>query len=146
MSDEPPMGRPTEFGDLSPFTLERTEFVGVSKTPVCCYPVTLGGQPLGYLWASISAEDDAAGFVPRHGMGAVGWDAGGVWRGRLKRARDRGTSPADAVRQWIGEPEDPRGGRVSAEAEEQLLPDSRAVQFLASRYSRRISRCSRRGG
>ena len=137
MSDEPPMGRPTEFGDLSPWTLERTEFFGVSKTPVCCYTVTLEGELLGYLWAGLSAEDDTAGFIPRHGMGPTGYDAGGTWRGRLKRARDKGISPAEAVRQWVGAPEDPRGGGVPADAEEQILPDSKAVQFLAQRNAKR---------
>ena len=110
MSDIPPMGRPTEFGDLSPWTLERTEFFGVSKTPVCCYPVTLDGELLGYVWAGLAADDDTAGFIPRHGMGATGFDAQGTWLGRLKRARDKGMSPAEAVRQWVGAPEDPRGG------------------------------------
>lgn len=136
MSDEPPMGRPTEFGDLSPWTLERTEFFGVSKTPVCWYPVTLDGELLGYLWAGLSAEDDTAGFIPRHGMGVTGYDAGGIWRGRLKRARDKGMSPAEAVRQWVGAPEDPRGGGVPADAEEQILPNSKAIQFLAQRTKR----------
>ncbi|MEI8411500.1 MULTISPECIES: hypothetical protein [unclassified Kribbella] len=129
------MGRPTEFGDLSPWTLERTEFFGVSKTLVCCYPVTLDGELLGYVWAGLAADDDTAGFIPRHGMGETGFDAQGTWLGRLKRARDKGMSPAEAVRQWVGAAEDPRGGGVPADAEEQVLPNSKAVQFLASRYS-----------
>ncbi|MFJ2815252.1 hypothetical protein [Streptomyces sp. NPDC087294] len=129
-----PVRRPTEFGDLSPFTLERHEFRGFSRDPVRYFPVTLRGQLIGYLWAVEAADGDAACFIPRHGMGAVGFDAGGTWRGRLKRARESGMTPLDAVRHWVGKPEDPRGGGVAEGAEEQALPNSDAVQFLASRY------------
>lgn len=107
----------------------------MSTTPVCCYTVTLGGELLGYLWAGVSAEDDMAG-LPRHGSGATGYNAGGTWLGRLKRARDKGMSPAEAVRQWVGAPEDPRGGGVPADAEEQILPNSKAIQLLARRNQR----------
>ncbi|ADI07439.1 hypothetical protein SBI_04319 [Streptomyces bingchenggensis BCW-1] len=133
MSDyryEPWTGRPTEFGDLSPFTLERTEFRSVSDAPVHCFPVTLRGQLIGYLWGSETT--DAADFCPRRGMGAAGWDARGPWRRRLKEARDAGFSAWEAVRYWVGEPEDPRGGGVAADAEGRVLPDSRGVQRLAS--------------
>ena len=128
------MGRPTEFGDLSPFTLERHEFRGISRDPVRYFPVTLRGQLIGYLWAAEADDGDAASFVPKHGTGAVGFDAGGTWRGRLKRARESGTTPLQAVRQWVGDLEDPRGGGIAEGAEGQVLPDSDAVQFLASRY------------
>jgi hypothetical protein len=123
-------GRPTEFGDLSPWTLERTEYLGVSKAPVHCFPVTLRGRLIGHLWASETT--DAAGFYPRKGMGAAGWDARGPWAKRLKEAWDAGFSAWEAVQYWVGEPEDPRGGGVAADAEGQLLPDSDAVHRLAS--------------
>lgn len=131
MSDyryEPWTGRPTEFGDLSPWTLERTEFRSVSQAPVRCFPVTLRGQLIGYLWASETT--DAAGFYPRKGMGAVGWDARGPWAKRLKETRDAGFSACEAVRYWVGEPEDPKGGGVAADAEGRVLPDSEAVYRL----------------
>ncbi|TCC18312.1 hypothetical protein [Kribbella speibonae] len=146
MTEPPNYGRPTGFGDLSPFTLERTEYIGVSRTPVCCLPVTLGGKLLGFLWGSISVDEDAAGFRPVHGAGAVGFDAGGPWRGRLKRARDKGVAPADAVRRWIGEPEDPRAGGVPADAVERMLPDSDAVLTLAAQSPRWATPDSRPGG
>lgn len=131
---EPPYyGRPTEFGDLSPFTLERTEYVGFTRTTVHCYPVTLRGELLGYVWAAAAESADAAGWCPRHGMGAVGFDAGGVWRGRFKRSRDKGMASLAAMRQWVGQPEDPRGGGVAADAEELVLADSNAVRRLTSR-------------
>jgi hypothetical protein len=129
-ADEPPMGRPTEFGELAPFTLERTEFFGRTDTPVHCLPVTLRGQLIGYVWASETA--DAAGFCPVLGMGAVGFEAGGAWRRRLKMARDAGFSAWEAVQLWVGEPEDPRGGGVYAGSADRVLPGSRAVQSLAS--------------
>jgi hypothetical protein len=130
--NEPPSGRPGDFGDLGPFTLERHEYVSVTKTPVHCFPVMLRGQLIGYLWAAESESADAAGFCPRLGTGGVGFDAGGRWRGRLKRARENGMSPLAAVRQWVGEPEDSIGGTVPADGEERVLPNSQAVQALAS--------------
>jgi hypothetical protein len=129
--DEPVMGRPTEFGDLSPWTLERSEFMGVSAMPVRCFPVTLRGQVIGCLWGA--EETDAAGFYPGRGMGVVGWDARGPWSRRLKEARDAGFSAWEAVQLWVGEPEDPRGGGVPADAEEHVLPNSEAVYGLARR-------------
>ncbi|MEV0775760.1 hypothetical protein ACIBLA_33585 [Streptomyces sp. NPDC050433] len=123
------MGRPTEFGDLSPFTLEQTEYRSRTETAVHCYPVSLGGQVIGYLWASDT--EDAADFWPRRGMGAVGFDAGGPWRKRLKEARDAGFTAWEAVQLWLGEPEDPRGGCVLPGAEGLFLPNFRAVQLLA---------------
>lgn len=131
--DESPMGRPTEFGDLSPFTLERTEFMGVSKSQVRYFPVTLRGQLIGYLWASESATGDAAGFFPMHGLGVIGWNAGGTWRGRLKEARDNGMTPLEAVRHWVGKPEDARGGAVPEGSEGDVVADSQAVRLLTSR-------------
>ncbi|MER5460054.1 hypothetical protein ABT010_05060 [Streptomyces sp. NPDC002668] len=129
--DEPPMGRPTEFGDISPFTLERREYLGATETPVYCLPVTLRGQLIGYVWASGTA--DAASFCARRGTGAAGFDAGGPWRARLRKAREDGLSPLEAIRLWVGRPEDPTGGGVLAGAEEQVMPNSQAVRALASR-------------
>ncbi len=131
--NEPPMGRPTEFGDLSPFTLERQEFIGASKTPVRYFPVMLNGQLIGYLWASESASGDAANFFPMHGLGAVGWNAAGVWQGRLKQAREGGKTPLEAVRHWVGKPEDPQGGAVPADGDGHIVADSQAVRLLTSR-------------
>jgi hypothetical protein len=131
--NEPPMGRPTEFGDLSPFTLERQEFIGASKSPVRYFPVMLQGQLIGYLWASESASDDAANFFPMHGLGTIGWNATGTWQGRLKRARENGRTPLEAVRHWVGKPEDPRGGAVPADSDGHVVADSQAVRLLTSR-------------
>ncbi|MFG2169978.1 hypothetical protein ACGFMO_01125 [Streptomyces niveus] len=130
MSHEPMhMGRPTEFGDLSPFTLEQTEFLGRTDTPVRCFPVSLEGRVIGYLWAS--ETEGAAGFRPRRGMGVVGYEAGGPWRQRLKQARDAGFTAWEAVQLCVGDPEDPRGGHIPADAEELCLPNYEAVLRLA---------------
>jgi hypothetical protein len=86
---------------------------------------------IGCLWGA--EETDAADFYPGRGMGAVGWDARGPWRRRLKEARDAGFSAWEAVQLWVGEPEDPRGGGVFADAEEHVLPNSEAVHGLARR-------------
>ncbi|MFF1685399.1 MULTISPECIES: hypothetical protein [unclassified Streptomyces] len=134
--DEPPMGRPTEFGDLSPFTLERTEFLGISKSPVRYFPVMLRGQLIGYLWASESASGDAANFFPVHGLGTLGWNATGTWQGRLQQARESGMTPLEAVRHWVGKPEDSRGGAVPADSDGHVVADSQAVRLLTSRRPR----------
>ncbi|MFF2940749.1 hypothetical protein ACFVSQ_12980 [Streptomyces niveus] len=131
MSFEPThMGRPTEFGDLSPFTLEQTEYRGRTDTPVRCFPVSLRGQVIGYLWAS--ETEGAAGFRPRRGMGVVGFEAGGPWYKRLREARDAGFTAWEAVQLCVGDPEDPRGGHVPADTEALSLANYEAVLHLAA--------------
>lgn len=126
---EEPSGRPTEFGDLSPFTLERHDFLAVSDAPVRCLPVILRDQVIGCLWAS--ETEDAAAFCARRGSGAVGFEAGGPWRTRLRKAREDGLSPLESIRMWVGEPEDPVGGGVPADAAEWVVPNSWAARALA---------------
>ncbi|MGP4019066.1 hypothetical protein [Saccharopolyspora sp. 5N708] len=124
-------GRPGEFGDLSPFTLERTEYSVRSETPVRCVPVTLQRRVIGYLWAS--ETEDAADFYAKRGTGVAGYNAGGRWRARLVEARKAGFTAWEAVQLWLGEPEDLVAGGVPAEA--RVLPNSWAVrQLLRQRY------------
>jgi hypothetical protein len=129
--DEQWTGRPTEFGDLAPFTLKKTEYLAVANTQVHCFPVTLQGDVIGYLWAS--ETEAAADFYPLHAVDAVvGYQAAGQWRARLMEAFARGTAALNAVRQWIGAVEDPVAGGVAADAVERVLPDSAAVRVLTT--------------
>ncbi|MEO3765239.1 hypothetical protein [Streptomyces sp. B8F3] len=133
-----PTGRPGDFGPISPWTLERTEYLACTDTAVRCLPVVLDGRVIGYLWAS--ETEDAAGYVGRGGTGAVGYDAGGRWHRRLKEARDAGFTAWEAVELWVGEPEDSVAGALPADAEDLHLPNSEAARGLASRpdgYERR---------
>ncbi|MFD4261655.1 hypothetical protein ACFWR9_29515 [Streptomyces sp. NPDC058534] len=133
-----PTGRPGDFGPLGPWTLELTNYLACTDTAVRCLPVVLRGLVIGYLWASES--EDAAGYVGRAGTGAVGFDAGGRWRRRLKEARDAGFSAWEAVQLWVGEPEDSVGGAIPDDAQDLILPNSEAARGLASRadgYERR---------
>ncbi|UAK34782.1 hypothetical protein K8O92_13655 [Nocardia asteroides] len=89
--------------------------------------MTLRGELLGYLWASTASN--AASFVrklrPGSGEGLSApfadpslWSAD-VWAERLALAYERGVLAQAAVRQWIGAPEHPQGGAISADAVEQ---------------------------
>jgi hypothetical protein len=124
-----PSGRPGDFGDLGPLSTERTTYLLGTKTPVHCFPVTLGGRLIGYVWAS--ATVDAAGYRAKPGTGAIGFDAAGRWGKWLTQAWEDGVNPLDAVRGWVGAPDDPIAGRIPADAEEYVLPDSESVHLLA---------------
>ena len=42
--------------------------------------------------------------------------------GRLNRASAEGLTPIEAIRQWIGAPEDPAAGGIAADAQARELP------------------------
>ncbi len=133
-----PTGRPGDFGPLGPWTLEQTTYLACTDTGVRSLPVVLQGHVIGYLWASETEE--AANYVGRGGTGAVGFDAGGPWHRRLEEAWNAGFSAWEAVQLWVGEPEDPVAGAIPDDAEDLVLPNSRAARCLASHaddYERR---------
>ncbi|WP_228002514.1 hypothetical protein [Nocardia australiensis] len=83
-------------------------------------PVTLRGELVGYLWASIT--HNSASFLrklppqtPQQLADPFAdpslWSAD-VWAGRLAAAREHGMPAQQAVRQWIGAPEHPEGGHI----------------------------------
>jgi hypothetical protein len=67
---------------MSPKTVFRA-VLDETESPVHYVPVTMDDEVVGYIWAA--ETDDAAAFVARKGTGAAGFDAGGLWRGRLNR-------------------------------------------------------------
>ena len=118
-----------EWDDLSPFTLEKTGYEFMTDSPIRYLAVTLGGDVLGYLWAS--ETDDAADYLPRPDGGAVGLDAGYVWGPRLNRAHEEGLTPMELLLRWKGEPEHPEGGGILPHAEVRPAPSVDALEFIA---------------
>ncbi|WP_405815218.1 hypothetical protein OG241_11915 [Streptomyces sp. NBC_01390] len=127
--DEAMMDRSQGWEDLSPFTLERPGYAFLTDGPIRYLPVRRGRLLLGFLWAS--ETDDAAYFIKRAGAGADGTYAEGRWISLLRRAKEEGLTPIQALHHWIGAPEDPVAGGIAADAVEQQLPDVQALEALA---------------
>jgi len=102
----------------------------LSAGPVRWLPITRRGEVLGYLWAS--ETDYAADYIDRTEAGTAGLDAGEPWVSRLDQAAAEGLAPLQALRRWVGEPEDPVAGGIAAGAVEQEAPSVEFVQRLAS--------------
>ncbi|MBW8485281.1 hypothetical protein [Actinomadura parmotrematis] len=102
----------------------------VTRKPVVYLPVELNGEPIGFLWASES--DAAAGFVRRNDKLQAAWEAPLVWSERLARQHAAGLPARDAVRAWIGAPEDPRGGGVPAGAAERRAASLTDLDLLTN--------------
>ncbi|MFD0686804.1 hypothetical protein [Actinomadura fibrosa] len=79
-------------------------------------PVTAGGEVIGFLWAG--EADDAAGFLRRLSA-TSGFRAPLTWQKRFVEAKQAGLGPLEALRRWAGSPEDPEGGGIAADADEQ---------------------------
>ncbi|GAA3969165.1 hypothetical protein GCM10023085_59360 [Actinomadura viridis] len=88
-----------------------------TKLPVVHLPVVLGGRHLGFLWASV--DDRAAGFLRRKEFLEM-FEPLFVWGERLQEAYEEGLGAREAIRRWIGRPEDAAGGGVPADAEERV--------------------------
>ena len=86
------------------------------------------GVVLGYVWAG--DEDDAAAYEPRQAAGPRGVNAGGSWVRRLRKAKEQGIRPSEALAELYGDPEPGGNGRPLpgslAEA-----PNAAAVEALA---------------
>jgi hypothetical protein len=91
--------------------------------------VVLSGRHIGFLWASVT--DRAAGFMRRREFFQEGWYALFVWEERLRRSYAEGLPAREAVRRWIGRPEDPRGGGVPAGVPEGVANSLTEVEALA---------------
>ncbi|WP_121435133.1 hypothetical protein [Actinomadura pelletieri] len=106
------------------------DYAASTDQAVRYYPVRLRGKTIGYLWASV--PDDAASYLARPDAGADGEDARSVWEQRLHEAVLDALTPLQAVRKWCGAPEDPRGGAIPGEKEEQLAPSLQALENIAN--------------
>lgn len=123
------MDRSEAWEDLSPFTLERPGYPFLTDAAVRYLPVVHGRTVLGYLWAS--ETEDAAFFVKRTDAGVDGTYAEGKWITRLREAEKSGLSPLQALRHWVGRPEDFVAGGIPADAVEQVAPNLRALEKIA---------------
>lgn len=129
LPDGTPMDRSQGWEDLSPFSLDSSGYYPfLTESAVRYLPVTRRGEVLGYLWAS--ETDDAAEYVERWAADADGFHAGGLWRSRLNQAKKEGMTPLEALRRWVGQPEDPEGGGIAADAMERGA-QLQALQELA---------------
>ncbi|RKS74712.1 hypothetical protein BZB76_3229 [Actinomadura pelletieri DSM 43383] len=104
------------------------DYATSTDEPVRYYPVRLRGRTVGYLWASV----DAASYLARPDAGADGENARTVWERRLHEAAKEALIPLQALRKWCGAPEDPRGGAIPDEVEEQEAPGLQALEDLAN--------------
>jgi hypothetical protein len=109
----------------------RPSYERFTRRAVLYLPVVLRGGLLGYLWAAES-NANAAGFVRCLAARAAGADATAVWGRRLDTFHDRGAPALDAIRSWIGAPEDPVGGAVPAGTRERRAPSLAALHELAN--------------
>ncbi|GAA1858499.1 hypothetical protein GCM10009736_26890 [Actinomadura bangladeshensis] len=100
----------------------------VTRDPLIYFPVMLNGDHVGYLWAG--TDDRSAGFLRRPGFLDVAYKTPILWSRRLQEASRRELPSRDAVRQWIGRPEDPIGGGVPADATERTAADYTALRRL----------------
>lgn len=82
---------------------------------------------------ALGSSDRPLPRAARLGADVAGFRAGGVWPARLEQSKKEGLTPLAALRRWIGEPEDPVGGGIAADVQEQELPNSEAVKELAAR-------------
>ncbi|WP_306369530.1 hypothetical protein [Nocardiopsis sp. CC223A] len=115
---------------FAPVTLGRT-FDTVTDQPVRYLPVHLGDELIGYLWASVT--DEAADFQFLLPGDVTGNRARGWWLTEFRHLRESGVTPLQALCSRIGSPEDPKGGRIDADAEERTAPSLDALKEIARR-------------
>ncbi|MFC5184026.1 hypothetical protein [Actinomadura harenae] len=101
-----------------------------TRKPVEYLPVLLDGQPIGYLWAS--ETDAAASFVRRLDTMRLAFEAPLVWAERLDQAGERDVPAREAIRGWIGAPQDPRAGAVPPGVSPQRADSPAVVERLAN--------------
>ncbi|WP_067906796.1 hypothetical protein [Actinomadura rubrobrunea] len=101
-----------------------------TRKPLVYLPVMLRGRHIGYLWAGMTGT--AAGFIRRNEFLTEAFEAPMVWSERLAEAHAQGLHAREAIRRWIGAPEDPRGGAVPPDAREGHADDLAQLQALAN--------------
>ena len=94
------------------------------------YPVTLGDEIIGYLYAT--EGDEWASFIRRMESAKDTFRAAVEWSKRLDQAGDYGLSPLQAVRNWVGKPAHPVAGGIPADSQEQRASDREALERLAN--------------
>ncbi|MFF2552666.1 hypothetical protein ACFVUS_16795 [Nocardia sp. NPDC058058] len=90
----------------------------------------LEGKLVGYLWGAESGS--AAGYFAHMGSGIDHVDSSIYWYDKLGESYQLGLKPVEAIRHWVGKPEDPKYGGISIGAE---LGEARTIQDLALRLN-----------
>ncbi|WP_051177979.1 hypothetical protein [Nocardia concava] len=101
-----------------------------TRLPVFYFPVTLGDVLVGYLWGS--QNGNSAGFFTKMDFGADRVKSAVYWNDRLEESYRMGLTAAEAIRYWVGRPEDPRFGGIVGDAE---MGEARTIQELALRLN-----------
>lgn len=101
-----------------------------TRLPVFYFPVTLGDVLVGYLWGSQTGN--SAGFFTNMAFGANRVKSAVYWNDRLEETYQMGLVPAEAIRHWLGKPEDPLFGGIAGDAEQ---GEARTIQELALRLN-----------
>ncbi|MFB4317471.1 hypothetical protein [Actinomadura sp. 21ATH] len=118
-----------------PQQAEPASYEPTTAGPVVYLPVLLDGRHVGYLWAGV--DDRSATFIRRNEFLDEAYLAPFVWIERLQEAYARGLPAREAVREWIGRPEDPVGGGVPADAREETAGRLGELRELANPGERR---------
>ena len=100
------------------------------NTGVRYYPVTLGDEIIGYLYAS--EDDEWASFIRRMESTQDTFRAAVEWSKRLDQAGNYGFSPLQAVRHWVGKSAHPVAGGIPADSQEQRASDRGTLERLAN--------------
>ncbi|GAA0976647.1 hypothetical protein GCM10009551_012060 [Nocardiopsis tropica] len=97
--------------------------------PVRYLPVRLGSGTVGLLWASVTG--DAAGFVRNLDAQPASSFAEVWWLEEFVRLHERGLGPLEAIREHVGAPENPVGGRLDPADEERTAASTAALEEIA---------------
>ncbi|WP_138453279.1 hypothetical protein [Nocardia cyriacigeorgica] len=97
-----------------------------TRFPVIYLPVVRRGEIIGYLWAGIGSRG-AAGYMRRLSTDPDNATCPEFWNERLDENYRRKLTPEQAIRHWIGHPEDPRCGGIPADAAVQQATSKQAL-------------------
>lgn len=117
--------------DRGPFVTKRvdTGYRILARGEVLYRPVRMEGTLIGFLWASDA--ENARGYEPRPVAGPSAWRAESWWIDQAAEAAARGLTPAGALRERIGMPEDPVGGRLDSSDDELIAASTRELRQIA---------------
>ncbi|WP_017609807.1 hypothetical protein [Nocardiopsis xinjiangensis] len=117
--------------DWGPLIMEKVEtgYRIVAQSEITYLPVRLGGTVIGYLWAS--DNENARWYIPRPAAGPPAWRAERWWMRQAVDAAGRDLSPTQALRERIGLPEDPVGGRIDPADQERTAPSPDTLERIA---------------
>ncbi|MFF9129950.1 MULTISPECIES: hypothetical protein [unclassified Streptomyces] len=107
------------------------EYESYTEHPVRYFTIQREGRTLGFVWAS--ADDAAAGYVPRTAAGEDAFDEGAGWLLRLREAYSQGLSPLAAL-SWVARNPPHPGNGLVVEDTPRDAPSLDALEDLSGRY------------